>query len=408
VADIHVEPFTISVSDDALKDLKERLLRTRWPDQIDGIGWEQGTDRAYLESLVNYWRSDFDWRVQEAALNKFAQFRATIGDQQIHFVHERARSGNGLPLIITHGWPGSFAEMIKIIPMLTDPEAHGGAADDAFDVVAPSLPGYGFSASPRKTGMNPFAIAELWAELMAGLGYDRFAAQGGDWGASVTMCLGFLFPERVLGAHLNYIPNSFQPPRDPSRQDGQDLTEEERAFLAARAAWVEMEGAYGRLHATRPQSIAYALNDSPAGLAGWIIEKFRAWSDCEGDVERAFTKDELLTNISIYWFTQTIGSSMRLYWESRQRPLRFAPDERVRTPTAIAHFPKEIPMPPKSWVERVFDVWRWTKMPRGGHFAALEQPELLAQDIRAFFKSLRGAAASDTSRDIDQVENLPR
>jgi len=299
-------------------------------------------------------------------LNKFAQFRGVIGDQQIHFVHERARTGSGLPLIITHGWPGSFAEMVKIIPMLTDPEAHGGATDDAFDVVAPSLPGYGFSAPPRQTGMNAFAIAEIWAELMAGLGYDR-----------------------VLGLHLNYIPGSFQPPHDPS---GQDITEEERAFLATRAAWVEEEGAYGSIHTTRPQSLAYALNDSPAGLASWIIEKFRSWSDCEGDVERAFTRDELLTNVSIYWFTQTIGSSMRLYWESRQRPLRFAPGERVRTPCAVAHFPKELPLPPRSWVERVYDVRRWTKMPKGGHFAALEQPALLAQDIRVFFRSLRGAA----------------
>jgi pimeloyl-ACP methyl ester carboxylesterase len=377
------------VSDTALTDLRERLGRVHWPDRLDGIGWEQGTDGAYLESLVNYWRSDFDWRAQEAALNRFAHYRATIGDQRIHFVHERARSGGGLPLIITHGWPGSFAEMVKIIPMLTDPEAYGGDANDAFDVVAPSLPGYGFSSPPRRTGMNPFAIAELWAELMAGLGYDRFAAQGGDWGASVTTCLGFLFPNRVPGLHLNYIPGSFQPPDDPA---GQDLTEEERAFLATRAAWVETEGAYGRIQATRPQSLAYALNDSPAGLAGWIIEKFRAWSDCAGDVEHAFTKDELLTNVSIYWFTQTIGSSMRLYWESRRRPLRFAPGERVRTPTAVAHFPKEIPLPPRSWVERVYDVRRWTEMPRGGHFAALEQPELLARDIRAFFRPLRGEA----------------
>lgn len=388
MAIIHAEPFTISVPDDALTDLMDRLRQVRWTDQLDGIGWEQGTDRSYLESLVNYWRSNFDWRVQEAQLNKFAQFRATIGDQPIHFVHERARSGGGLPLIITHGWPGSFAEMAKIIPMLTDPEAHGADGADAFDVVVPSLPGYGFSPPPRQTGMNPFAIAKLWVELMTGLGYHRFAAQGGDWGASVATCLGFLFPDRVLGLHLNYIPGSYQPPYDPS---GQDLTKEEKSFLATRAAWVDEEGAYGRIHATRPQTLAYALNDSPVGLASWIIEKFRAWSDCEGDVEGTFTRDELLTNISIYWFTQTIGSSMRLYWESRQRPLRFAPGERVQVPCAIANFPKEIPLPPRSWVERVYDVRSWSMMPRGGHFAALEQPDLLAQDIRAFFRLLRGA-----------------
>jgi pimeloyl-ACP methyl ester carboxylesterase len=402
MADIHAEPFTISVSDTALTDLRERLRQARWPDHSNGVGWEQGTDRAYLESLVNYWRSEFDWRAQEAALNKFAQFRATIGDQQVHFVHERARSGRGLPLIITHGWPGSFAEMVKIIPMLTDPEAHGGNSNDAFDVVAPSLPGYGFSAPPRRTGMNTFAVAEIWAELMAGLGYERFGAQGGDWGASVATCLGYLFPDRVVGLHLNYIPGSFQPPHDPV---GQDLTEEERAFLATRAAWVDTEGAYGRIQATRPQSLAYALNDSPVGLAGWIVEKFRAWSDCEADVERAFTKDELLTNVSIYWFTQTIGSSMRLYWENQRRPLRFAPGERVRTPCAVAHFPKELPLPPRSWVERVYDLQRWTKMPRGGHFAALEQPALLAQDIRAFFRSLSTRrSATNGAAKVDSTE----
>jgi pimeloyl-ACP methyl ester carboxylesterase len=383
---MHAERFTISVSDAALTDLHARLSRARWPDQLDGIGWDQGTDRASLESLVNYWRVGFDWRAQEAELNEFEQFRVTIGGQQIHFVHERAKSGRALPLIITHGWPGSFTEMRKIVPMLTDPEAHGGNSDDAFDVVVPSLPGYGFSSPPRKTGMNALAIAELWAKLMTGLGYERFAAQGGDWGASVATCLGFLFPGRVLGLHLNYIPGSFEPPHDPSEQD---LTHEEREFLATRAIWRETEGAYGHLHATKPQSLAYALNDSPIGLAGWIVEKFRAWSDCEGEVERIFTKDELLTNISIYWFTQTIGSSMRLYWEGRLRPLSFAPGERVRVPCALAHFPKEIPLPPKSWVERVYDVKRWSKMPRGGHFAALEQPALLAGDIRAFFKPLR-------------------
>ena len=383
---MHLDPFKISVPDASLTDLTDRLARTRWPDQIDGQGWEQGTDRTYLRSLVDYWRSVFDWRAQEAALNKIAQFHATIGNQQIHFVYERAKCGRGLPLLMTHGWPGSFAEMIKIIPMLTDPEAYGGIDDDAFDVVVPSLPGYGFSSTPRQAGMNAFAIAETWAELMTGLGYEHFAAQGGDWGASVATCLGFLFPKRILGIHLNFIPGSFRPPHDPS---GHDLTDDEKAFLATRASWVEMEGAYARVQATKPQSLAYALNDSPVGLCSWIVEKFRAWSDCAGDIDRAFTRDELLTIISIYWFTQTIGSSMRLYWEGRQRPLRFVQSERVRVPCAVAHFPKEIPMPPRSWVERVYDVRRWSKMPKGGHFAALEQPTLLAQDIRSFFKLLR-------------------
>lgn len=383
---MNVEPFRIAVPEGAITDLRERIERTRWPDQIEGIGWDQGTDRAYLENIVQYWRSGFDWRTQEAKLNKLPQFRATINQHQIHFVHARAKSGHGLPLIITHGWPGTFAEMVKIIPMLTNPEAHGGNAEDAFDVVVPSLPGYSFSSAPRQTGMDTFAIAKLWAELMRGLGYERFAAQGGDWGSSVATNLAFLFPERVLGLHLNRIPGSYQPPLDPS---GQDLTEEERTFVAAHAVWFDTEGAYGRLHATKPQSLAYALNDSPVGLAAWIIEKFRTWSDCGGDVESAVTRDELLTNISIYWFTQTISSSMRLYWETRRHPLHFGSGARVKVPCAVALFPKEILMPPRSWVERVYNVQRWSHMSRGGHFAALEQPTLLAQDIRVFFRSLR-------------------
>ncbi len=385
---MHVEPFTISVSEEAIADVKQRIGRTRWPDQIERVGWDQGTDRTYLESIVQYWRSGFDWRTQEAKLNELPQFRTTIDQHKIHFVHARAKSGKGLPILITHGWPGTFAEMLKIIPMLTEPEAHGGEAEDAFDVVVPSLPGYSFSSAPRQTGMDTFAIAKLWAKLMVGLGYERFAAQGGDWGSSVSTNLAFLFPERILGLHLNRIPGSYQPPHDPSRQE--DLTEEERTFLAAHAVWFDTEGAYGRLHATKPQSLAYALNDSPVGLAAWIIEKFRTWSDCDGYVERAVTRDELLTNISIYWFTQTIGSSIRLYWESRRHPLHFGPGERIEVPCGIALFPREIIMPPRSWVARVYNVQRWSHMPQGGHFAALEQPSLLAQDIRLFFRQLRG------------------
>ncbi len=398
---MHIEPFTISIAENDIADLKQRLGRSRRPDQIEGIGWDQGTDRAYLEKLVRYWQSEFDWPEQQARLNRLPQFRATVQSQQIHFVHVRAKSGQGLPLIITHGWPGTFAEMVKIIPMLTDPEAHGGDGLDAFDVVVPSLPGYGFSSAPRQEGMDTFVIAELWAELMSGLGYQRFAVQGGDWGASVSTCLGFLFPDRVIGVHLNRIPGSYQPPRDPS---GNDLTDEEKTFLRAHANWFEAEGGYGRIQATKPQSLAYALNDSPVGLAAWIIEKFRAWSDCDGNLEQCFSKDELLTNISIYWFTQTIGSSIRLYWENRRRPLHFAPGERVRVPCAVALFPREIVMPPRSWVERVYNVQRWSQMPKGGHFAALEQPALLAQDLRAFFRTLRSELAADEEARPVQAE----
>src|SRR5262249_876574 len=269
---------------------------------------------------------------------------------------------------------------------LADPGAHGGNPEDAFDLIVPSLPGYGFSGRPRRPGMNAFAIAGLWAGLMQGLGYERFAAQGGDWGASVTLCLGRLFAERLAGIHLNFIPRSFQPPSDAANPP----SAEETAFVQRRAEWADREGGYAHIQGTKPQTLGYALTDSPAGLAAWIVEKFRSWTDCAGDVERIVSRDALLTNIAIYWFTGTIASSIRLYRETRLRPLRFQPSERVALPTAIASFPFEIPMPPRSWVERVCDVRRWTEFPCGGHFAALEAPELLAEDIRAFFRPLRG------------------
>ena len=276
--------------------------------------------------------------------------------------------------------------MERILPLLTDPGAHGADPADAFDVIVPSLPGYGFSERPSRPGVGPHHVAGLWAELMQGLGYRRFGAQGGDWGASISTWLGFRLPDRVAGLHLNYIPGSFLPPLGEGQPP---LSADEQAFRAAAAAWLDAEGAYGRIHGTKPQTLAYALNDSPIGLAAWIAEKFRAWSDCGGDVEQSFTLDELLTDISIYWFTGTIGSSMRLYRESRLRPLHFAAGERVVPPLGVAQFPRELPLPPRSWVERVFTVSRWTPMPRGGHFAAMEAPELLASEIREFFRPLR-------------------
>jgi pimeloyl-ACP methyl ester carboxylesterase len=272
--------------------------------------------------------------------------------------------------------------MVKLIPLLTDPPD----PLDAFDVVVPSIPGFGFSGRPAGPGMSPRKVADLWAELMAQLGYARFATQGGDFGAAVSTWLGLLHESRLIGIHLNYIPGSYQPhitAADPP------LTPDEKAFLEARAEWVRMEGAYSHLHATKPQTPAFALNDSPAGLAAWIVEKFRGWSDCGGDVERRFTKDELLTNIMIYWVTETIHSSMRLYYESSRAPLAFAMDARVRVPCGVARFPLEMPSPPREWVERGFNVERWTDMASGGHFAAMEEPERLAADIRAFFRPLR-------------------
>ena len=384
-----VTPFTIAIPESEIEELRRRLRAARWPDQPTDTGWELGTDIAYLRELVAYWGSGFDWRAREAELNRLPQFKIDLDGTVIHFAHVKGKggAGGGLPLILTHGWPGSFAEFAKLIPMLTDPQAHGGDAEDAFDVVVPSLPGYGFSDPPASLGVDPFFIADLWAKLMTELGYPRFAAQGGDWGASVTTALGLRHPGRLVGLHVNYIPGSFQ-----ISEEAGAFSEEERASLARRAEWAEAEGGYAHIQRTRPQSLAYALSDSPVGLAAWIVEKFRAWSDCGGVVERAITHDEVLTDISIYWFTQTIASSMRLYYEARLKPLRFRPGDKVRVPCAIARFPREIPIPARSIIERAYDLRRWAEMPRGGHFAALEQPELLAQDIRAFFRPLRSTA----------------
>jgi pimeloyl-ACP methyl ester carboxylesterase len=381
-----IQPFTVQVPEAELAELQTRLARTRWPDEVSRADWEYGTSLAYLQDLMRYWQTCFDWRAQERAINAFAHFRATADGLGIHFVHQRGKGPAPLPLIITHGWPGSFIEMLKILPLLSDPARYGGDAQDAFDVVIPSLPGYGFSDRPSGRGMNPFRIADLWVELMEGLGYHHFGAQGGDWGSSVASCLGFTHADTVVGIHLNYIPGSYAPYLGPGARE---LSAAERAFQQERERWTKTEGGYGQIQRTKPQTLAYGLNDSPAGLAAWIVEKFRTWSDCDGDVERRFTKDELLTNIAIYWFTQTIGSSTRLYYEGRQRPLQFQQGESIHVPCGVARLPKEAPMPPREWVERCYKVQHWAELPRGGHFAAMEEPELLAEDIRAFFRPLR-------------------
>ncbi len=381
-----IEKFTVKMPETALDDLKRRLDLTRWPDELPGADWAFGTNLAYMKSLVAYWRTSYDWRLHEAALNRLPHYRIAIDGLHIHYVHVRGKGPAPMPLVITHGWPGSFVEMVKLIPLLADPAAHGGRAEDAFDVVVPSLPGYGFSERAGERGMNPNKIASLWTRLMAALGYQRFAAQGGDWGSAVSTALGLDHPDRIIGIHLNYIAGRFllggtlnQPPED----------EIATAFLAELRAWWDSEGGYNHQQATKPQTLAYGLNDSPVGLAAWIIEKFRSWSDCGGDPERVFTRDELLTNVMIYWLTETINPSMRLYYESREQPLRVSPENRVRPPVAIALFPKEIPMPPRALAERGFNIARWTLMPGGGHFAAMEQPELLAQDVREFFRTFR-------------------
>jgi pimeloyl-ACP methyl ester carboxylesterase len=383
---MRLEPFRIAVPDAVLQDLSERLARTRFPDEIADSGWTYGTDLAFLRGLVAHWYERYDWRAAEAALNRFPQFRAEVGGLGIHFIHARGAGPGPFPLVITHGWPGSVAEFTKIIGPLSDPARHGGDPADSFDVVAPSMPGYGFSDHARAPGMDAERIAALWAELMRGLGYTRFGAQGGDWGAMVSTYLGANHADAVAGIHLNMVV-AFPP--DPSNPlDG--LTQDEVIDMMPMQDWLRDEAGYQRIQGTKPQTLGYALNDSPAGLCAWIVEKFRTWSDCDGDVERRFTKDELLTNVMLYWVPQAATSSARLYYEMMHAG-KFPPQGfRVEVPTGCAIFPREILKPPRAWVERLYNVARWTRFERGGHFAAMEEPRALVEDIRAFFRPLRG------------------
>ena len=385
---MQIEPFRIAVPDAVLADLRERLARTRFPDEIPGSGWTYGTNLGYLRELVAYWRDRFDWRAAEVRLNALPQFRARVGDLGIHFIHQRGVGPAPLPLVITHGWPGSVAEFAEVIGPLTDPARHGGDAADAFDVVAPSMPGYGFSDHPKTPGMEPERIAALWVELMRGLGYARFGAQGGDWGAMVSTYLGARHPAEVLGIHLNMV---LALPEDRNKPNLEGVTQEEMADLMQAQQFLNEETGYQRIQGTKPQTLAYGLNDSPAGLAAWIVEKFRTWSDCDGDVERRFTKDQLLTNVMLYWVPETANSSCRLYYETMHAD-KFPPTGlRVEVPTGCAIFPKELIKPPRVWADRVFNVQRWTRMPSGGHFAAMEEPRALVEEIRAFFRPLRRA-----------------
>jgi len=376
-----IEPFEIAIEDEVLDDLRRRLAATRFPDQIPDTGWDYGTELGYLKELVGYWQNKFDWRAQEAALNRFDHFRSEIDGQRIHFLHARSKHPDALPVIISHGWPGSIAEFLKLIDRLTDPEAHGGRAEDALHVVCPSLPGYGFSDPTREPGFDLQRMAECFAKLMARLGYDRYGAQGGDWGALITTNLARVDPEHLAGIHLN-MPMALP-------VEGVELSDAEKADLADMAAFDRDETGYQKIQGSKPQTLGFALNDSPAGLAAWIVEKFRTWSDCDGDIESCYTKDELLTNITIYWATRTITSSMRLYYEVFKGGRVGFIGPKIQVPTGVARFPKELFKPPRAWVENHFNVTHWTVMPKGGHFAAMEQPELLAADLRKFFASVR-------------------
>ena len=365
-----IETFEISVDDAVLQDLGDRLARTRFPDQIDGTGWEYGIPIDYLRELVAYWRDTYDWRVHEARLNELGHFRTRIDGQGMHFVHARSANAGAFPLLLMHGWPGSIVEFLEVIPRLTD----------EFHVVAPSLPGYGFSEPTRTPGWDVARVARAFIELMARLGYSRYGAQGGDWGAQIATRIGAFDPEHCAAIHLN-MPLA-ERPKEPV-----PLTDEDKAGLTALAEFQREEAGYALEQSTKPQTVGAALNDSPAGLLGWIVEKFRAWSDCGGDPETVFTRDQLVTNAMVYWVTETITSSARLYWERQHA----AADEQpfVTVPTGVARYPKEVLRFPRAWVERHYNVTRWVDMPRGGHFAAMEQPALFADDVREFFHTVR-------------------
>ncbi|MBB3565879.1 pimeloyl-ACP methyl ester carboxylesterase [Rhizobium sp. BK512] len=381
-----INPFLIEIPDGELRDLEQRLRNTRWPGAIDPQTWADGSSLSFMRDLVGYWLEKFDWKAQEARLNRLSQFVAEIAGLKIHFILVKGKGPSPMPLILTHGWPGSFLEMERVIPLLTDPVAHGGNERDAFDLVVPSLPGYAFSSAPERPGISPFEIAGLWQKLMIGLGYERFGAQGGDIGAAVSSWLGFRFPGNVIGLHLNYIPGSFSAPLDEGLAQ---LSPAEQDFRKAAANWADKEGAYAHIQATKPQTLAYGISDSPVGLAAWLVEKFSSWSDCNGDVLSVFTMDTLLTEICLYWFSGSLDASLRLYKESKAQPLSFRKGQRITPPVAISHFAKELPQPPRSWVERVYNVVAWNEHVAGGHLAAMERPEELVADIRAHFGSLR-------------------
>ena len=379
------QPFRLHVPDETLRDLRERLARVRWPDEPPAPPWSTGSSVAYLQDLVAYWRDGFDWRAQEAVLNSFRQFKVPLGGIDLHFIHEEGKGPNPMPLLLSHGWPGSIVEFLKVLPMLTDPARFGADPADAFTVVAPSLPGYALSFAPGQKRFGVVAIAELFASLMTDvLGYHRFATQGGDWGAAITSRLAYQFPERLIGIHLNFL---------AVRRDRKMLengTAEEKAFLGQLEHFLEEESGYQWIQGTKPTTLAFGLTDSPAGLAAWIVEKFYTWTDCDSNIETAVTRDEMLTDIMLYWATGAIGSSFWPYYDRRHSPWPIPEGARIETPTGYTEFPKEILRPPRSFAERLYtNIQRWTVMEKGGHFAALEQPEPLAREIRAFFRPLR-------------------
>jgi pimeloyl-ACP methyl ester carboxylesterase len=400
-------PFTIDIKQDVLDDLRARLDRTRWPSDLGDAAWKYGASIPYMKGLIAYWRDGFDWRAEERTLNRFPNFRVALKDGiGIHFIHQRGRGPKPFPIVLTHGFPDSVARFTKLIPMLADPASHGGDAADSFDVVAPSLPGFAFSDMPRGEAAT-FRVGDLWDELMTThLGYERYGAHGGDWGSMITSFLARDHADHVAGIHLTDVPflHTFE--------KNEDLSAAEKKFLDGIAKFQKTDGAYAMVQGTQPQVVAVGLNDSPAGLATWIVEKFRRWSDCDGDVERSFTKDELLTNVMLYWVTGSIISSFLPYYDVTQSGAMTWIGQKVKewkgstgVPAGFAMFPKDLSSPPREWAERFYNVQRWTELKHGGHFAALEEPEALAHEIRELFRPLRAAPIpSSSSRRVRETK----
>ena len=385
---IKVIPFSIAIEEEILTDLRDRIRNTRWPGKAPGAASEQGMDLDYLKQLLGYWADGFDWPAQERELNKFSHFSAELDGSHIHFVHQRAKHGHGIPLILTHGWPSTFVELLPLIPLLTDPPAYG-IDGPGFDVVIPSLPGYGFSDRPAQGPVNYQRVAGLWHRLMRGLGYQRYGAQGGDFGAGITTFMALKDPGPMIGVHLSNL--DIAPYTGPGARP---LSAAEKIYLERNAAFWQDESGYKLIQSTKPQTLAYGLTDSPAGLAAWILEKWRSWGDTGGDLEHRFSRDFLLTIVTLFWVTQTIASSIRGNFDNDNRRFRVAmgPEDFVNVPTGIAAFFNNFVdegTPPREWAERLYNVQRWTSMPSGGHFAAAEEPELLARDIAAFFAGLK-------------------
>lgn len=373
-----IKEFEVKIADEVLIDLKKRLENSRWIADNEVMAWQYGTNKSYLMDLVDYWQNAFSWREVEDKINSFPNYIATIDGFQVHFIHIRSKAERSIPLIITHGWPGSFLEMLHLVPLLTEDTAF------SFDLVIPSLPGFGFSSLPTPHGCSSRTVATLWKKLMKELGYERFAVQGGDIGAGVSSYIGLLYPENVIGIHLNYIPGSYRPFIESEETDSDEIV----AYKKEAAEWYSKEGAYSFLQSTKPATPAYGLNDSPLGLCAWILEKFMSWSDHDGDIEHVFSKDELLANITLYWVTQSIYSSFCIYNENSKQPLQLKKGEFISPPLCFAKFPRELPTPPRALISKGYYIKEWVEMPRGGHFAALEQPQLLSESIRKFFMKL--------------------